>query len=142
MGKPVTAGPERDPVAVRGYWRFLEKADKQAITPEKILAPHRERTIERMRTQDTVLWVQDGTDISYSTRPECAGLEIIGRNQASAVTRGHLHATLALNGQGLPLGVMRCGYKKNRPKTRAWIHGLRDIDKAAETLPARRGLCV
>ena len=146
MGKPVTAAPEHDPAAVRGYWRFIEKVDERKITPAKMLAPHRQRTIERMRTQDTVLCVQDGTDISYSTRPECEGLEVIGRNQTSAEARGvHLHATLALNGEGLPLGVLRCGYKKKpgEAKTRAWIHGLRDIDKAAETLPRKtRVLCV
>ena len=146
MGKPVTATPERDPAAVRGYWRFIEKANEHGITPAKILAPHRERTIERMRTQDTVLCVQDGTDISYSTRPECKGLEVIGRNQTSAEARGvHLHATLALNGEGLPLGVMRCAYKKKpgEAKTRAWIYGLRDIDKAAQTLPRKtRVVCV
>ena len=140
MGKPVTAGPERDTAAVRGYWRFIEKANEQGITPAKILAPHRQRTIERMRTQKTVLCVQDGTDISYSTRPACKGLEVMGRNQTSAEARGvHLHATLALNEEGLPLGVMRCSYKKKpgEAKTQAWIHGLRDIDKAAQTLPRK-----
>ena len=146
MGKPVTASPEHSPAEVRGYWRFIEKADQFEITPAKILAPHRQRTIERMRTQDTVLCVQDGTDIAYSTRPECEGLEVIGRNQTSAEARGvHLHATLALNGEGLPLGVLRCGYKKKpgEAKTRAWIYGLRDIDKAAETLPRKtQVLCV
>ncbi len=146
MGKPVTATPERDPAAVRGYWRFIEKADQFGITPAKMLAPHRQRTIERMRTQDTVLCVQDGTDISFSTRPECDGLEVIGRNQTSAKARGvHLHATLALSGEGLPLGVLRCAYRKKEKetKTHQWIHGLRDIDKAAETLPRKtRVLCV
>ena len=140
MGKPVTATPERDPAAVRAYWRFLEKADKFGITPEKILAPHRERTIERMRTQDTVLCVQDGTDISFSTRPECEGLDVIGSNQTSSKARGvHLHATLAINGEGLPLGVMRCAFKKKKSekKTEHWIHGLRDIDKAAQMLPRK-----
>ena len=118
----------------------MEKANEHGITPVKILAPHRERTIERMRTQDTVLCVQDGTDISFSTRPECEGLDVIGSNQTSSKARGvHLHATLALSGQGLPLGVMRCAFKKKKSekKTDHWIHGLRDIDKAAETLPRK-----
>ncbi len=69
MGKPVTAGPALDMAVVRGYWRSIEKADKFGITPEKILAPHRQRTLERMRTQETVLCIQDGTDISYCTPP-------------------------------------------------------------------------
>ena len=146
MGKPVTATPGHGLAAVRGYWRFIEKADAFGITPAKILAPHRARTIERMRTQKTVLCVQDGTDISFSTRPQCEGLEGIGRNQTTAEARGvHLHATLALNGEGLPLGVLRCTYrkKKKETKTHQWIDGLRDLDKAASTLPRKtRVLCV
>ena len=42
------------------------------------------RTIERMRTQTTVLCVEDETIITYSTRPKCEGLEVIGRNQTTA----------------------------------------------------------
>ncbi len=140
MGKPVTTVPNRDLAAVRGYWRFIEKADRFGITPAKILAPHRQRTIERMRTQKTVLCVQDGTDISYSTRPQCDGLEVIGSNQTKAQARGvHLHATLALNDEGLPLGVLRCSYRKKEGQTTThqWIDGLRDIDEAAQTLPRK-----
>ena len=113
MGKSVPASPKREPKALAGCYRFLEKAVESGITPEKALAPHRERTVERMRTQETVLCIQDGTDISYSTRPEYTGLEVIGRNQTSCEARGvHLHATLAINEEGLPLGVLRCAYRK------------------------------
>ena len=83
-----------------------------------------------------------GTDIICSTRPECEGLEVTGRNQTSAEARGvHLHATLALSGEGLPLGVLRCAYKRkaNEKKTHTWIDGPRDMGKAAETLP--RAVC-
>ena len=140
MGKPAPASPKRDPKALAAYYRFLEKADEFGITPEKVLAPHRERTVERMRTQETVLCIQDGTDISYSTRPECKGLEVIGRNQTSCKARGvHLHATLAINDEGLPLGVLRCAYRKKegQTKTDQWIDGLLDIDEAAQTLPRK-----
>ena len=51
MGQPVTASPKRDRAAVRGYGRFIEKADALGLTPEKVRVPHRARTIERMRTQ-------------------------------------------------------------------------------------------
>ncbi len=73
-----------------------------------------------MRTQDTVLCVQDGTDISFSTRPECEGLEVIGRNQTTAESKGE-HAA----------------------GTQQWIEGLHDIEEAAETLPRKmRVICV
>ncbi len=148
MGSPITAAPHWEPAAIRGFYRFIEKADELGITPKKILAPHHQRTIERMRTQETVLCVQDGTDISYSTRPQCDGLEVIGRNQTTAQAQGvHLHATLALSEDGLPLGVLRCAYKKRKgahaAKTQQWIDGLGDIEAAAQTLPRKtRVLCV
>ena len=140
MGRPATASPKRDLNGMAAYYRFLEKADKCGITPEKVLAPHRERTVERMRTQETVLCIPDGTDISYSTRPECEGVEVIGRNQTTCEAKGvHLHATLAINDEGLPLGVLRCAYRKKegQTKTDQWIDGLLDIDEAAQTLPRK-----
>jgi len=140
MGKPSPASPNRDPKARAAYYRFLEKADEFGITPTKVLAPHRERTIERMRTQETVLCIQDGTDISYSTRPEYKELEVIGRNQTTCEAKGvHLHATLAINDEGLALGVLRCAYreKEGQTKTDQWIDGLLDIDEAAQTLPRK-----
>ena len=78
-------GPDHDPAAARGCWRFIERASEHEFTSAKIMALHRQRTIERMRTQKTVLCVQGGTDISHSTGPECRGLEVIGCNQTSAI---------------------------------------------------------
>ena len=140
MGRPAPASPRRDGKGLAAYYRFIEKAHEFGITPAKVLAPHREKTTERMRTQDTVLCIQDGTDISYSTRPECGGLETIGRNQTSCEAKGvHLHATLAINDEGLPLGVLRCAYRKKegQTKTHQWVDGLLDIDEAARTLPRK-----
>ena len=140
MGGPVTASPKRDRAAVKGYRRLVEKADAFGLTPEKVLAPHRQRTMERMRTQRVVLCIQDGTDINCRTRPECDPWEVIGRNQTPSKAKGvHLHATLAINDEGLPLGVLRCSYRKKegRAKTHRWIDGLRDIDEAAQTLPRK-----
>ena len=69
-----------------------------------------------MRGQDTVLCIQDGTDLNFATRPGCEGLGIIGRNQTAAKTLGlHLHLTLAVSGAGLPLGVLRCGFDAPPP---------------------------
>ena len=108
-GHAFTGAP--DCAAVKGYYRLIDHPEKSQVTPEHIVAPHRERTIERMRTHDTVLCIQDGTDLNFATRPGCEGLSIIGRNQTSAKTLGlHLHLTLAVSGAGLPLGVLRCGF--------------------------------
>ena len=147
-GESITATMKSDRAAIRGYYRFIEKANERGTTPADILAPHRRRTIERMRTEKTVLCLQDGTDINYSTRPACEGLEVIGRNQTTAKARGvHLHTTLALSAEGLPLGVLRCAYRtqagKHAAKTQQWIDGLHDLAEAATHLSSKtRVLCV
>ena len=113
-GRAFTGAPDR--AAVKGYYRLIDHPEKSQITPEHIVAPHRARIIERMRAQDTVLCIQDGTDLNFATRPGCEGLSIIGRNQTSAKTLGlHLHLTLAVSEAGLPLGVLRCGFDEPPP---------------------------
>ncbi len=144
MGSPVKTTMERDPAAVQAFWRFWGKADQFGVTLENILALHRKRTTERARTQDIVICVMDATKISYSTRPKTSDLDVIGHNQTSAKARGiHLHATIAFNQGGLPLGVLRCTYGQVSPKTRSWIDGLQDADAMAATLPRKTMvLCV
>ena len=164
-GHVFTGAPDR--AAVKGYYRLIDHPDESQVTPEHIVAPHRARTIERMRAHDTVLCIQDGTDLNFATRAGCEGLSIIGRNQTSAKTLGlHLHLTLAVSGAGLPLGVMRCGFDAPPPgedapehgegdeepssptdtepegddsarKTRRWLDGLHDVAQAASALPRK-----
>ena len=96
---------------MKGYYQLVDSPDESQVTPLNILAPHRARTTARMRDHETVLCIQDGTDLNFATRPGCDGLGIIGRNQTSSKTLGlHLHLTLAVTGEGLPLGVLRCGF--------------------------------
>ena len=110
-GHAMTANPTPDRAAVKGYYRLVDRPDESQVTPGNILAPHRARTIARMRDQETVLCIQDGTDLNFATRPGCDGLGIIGRNQTSSKSLGlHLHLTLAVSGEGLPLGVLRCDF--------------------------------
>ena len=142
-GRAITGTAKSDAAAVDGYYRFIEQPADSQVTVENILAPHRARSVQRMRRQDTVLCLQDGSDLNFATRPGCAGLRIIGRNQTSARTLGlHLHATLAVNPQGLPLGVLRCGFDPAGKddaghKMRRWIDGYRDIAEAARGLTRR-----
>ncbi len=132
----MTAGIEVESAAVKGYYRFIEKVNSKKVTPKKILEPHRMRTIKRMRTQTTVLCVEHETIITYSTRPKCEGLEVIGCNQTTAKAQGvRLHATLALSAEGLPLGLLRCAYAPekgpHKPATQRWADGFNDTVEAA-----------
>ena len=93
---------------VKAYYRLIDKPDNSAVTMSNILLPHREQTIRRMKAENTVLCIQDGSDLNYSKLDKCERLGVIGSNQTSAKSRGlHMHSMIAVNTKGSPLGVLR-----------------------------------
>ena len=141
-----TGAARGDRALIKAYYRLIDKPDNEAVTVENILQPHRHRTLQRMQGEKTVLCVQDGSTLNFAKRGKTEGLGIIGKNQTAAAARGlHLHATIAVNTEGLPLGVLRAafdapqpGAEKNKPreekKSYRWIEGLRDSAAAAAAL--------
>lgn len=145
-----------DWAAVKGYYRLIDAPDESAVTMANILRPHRERTMRRMQGQKTVLCIQDGSDLDYNGLAECEGLGEIGTNQTGAISRGlHLHSTLAVTANGLPLGVLhaQCIAPESRSpkeeryryaipieekKTFIWIEHHRDMAVAASEMPHTR----
>ena len=110
--KSFPGAAQKDLAAVRGYYRLIDQPAESAVTPENILAPHREGTLGRMQGQATVLCIQDGTDLNFAEHPGCVGLGYIGKNKRSAGTLGlHMHSTLVVNGEGIPLGVPQIQYE-------------------------------
>jgi Transposase DNA-binding/Transposase DDE domain len=142
--------------AVKAYYRFIDHPDEVAVTMAHILEPHRQRTLQRMKAQRTVLCIQDGTDLDYSSLAQCQGLGVIGTNQTNAQSRGlHLHTTLAVAANGLPLGVLHAqcvapvwkSADDSRPswsipieekETFRWIEGLRETAELAAQMPQTR----
>jgi hypothetical protein len=156
-GRAFCGAAQGDWPKVKGYYRMIDQPDDSAVTLEAILAPHRQRTIARMRAQQTVLCIQDGTDLNYSSLSQCEGLGVIGSNQTGAKSRGlHLHSTLAATTDGLPLGVLsaQCGApepKSEQPartlpieqkKGFSWIRSLRDSNALAREMPDTHQVCV
>ena len=141
---------------VKAYYRMIDQPEESAVTMANILAPHRERTIQRMQAQQTVLCIQDGTDLDYSSLSQCEGLGVIGTNQTGAQSGGlYLHSTMAITPDGLPLGILRakCSAPEPKPqddrrtykeipieekKTFCWIEGLRDCTEMAAQMPKTR----
>ena len=104
---------------VKAYYRLIDKPDDSAVTMANILLPHREQTIRRMKAEKTVLCVQDGSDLNYSSLDQCEGLGVIGTNQTGAKSGGlHLHSTLAVTTEGLPLGALRAECTAPKPKSK------------------------
>jgi hypothetical protein len=78
--------------------------DNPAVTPEKILAPHREATACRMREHPVVLIVQDTTELDYTSHPpsDAPCLNTADRFGLYA------HTHLAVTPEQLCLGVVGC----------------------------------
>ena len=118
-GRAFCGAAQGDKAAIKAYYRLIERPDDSQITMEAILAPHQRRTVQRMRTQSTVLCIQDGTDVNYSRLVQCEGLGVIGSNQTGAQSGGlHLHSTLVLTTEGLPLGVLAAQCSPPIPKAK------------------------
>lgn len=144
--------------ATKGYYYFIDNPSDR-ITPEAMLATHRERTIERIMPQELVLVVQDTSDLNYAKRHHTEGLGVIGSNQTGAVSLGlKLHSMLAFTQDGLPLGVLKStcyapekkgkagkqsvGRPIEEKKSFRWIEGYRDCVEVAKQAPETRFLMV
>ncbi len=154
-GAPFTAASHGDRAATAGWQRLVDRPAESEVTVEGILAPHRERTLRRMAGRDTVLLVQDGTDLNFATHPECDGLGIIGKNGkgASGTLGLHMHPALAVGTDGIPLGAPRIGSgapdgraDRGRPegesRSARWLRGLRDASEMAGRCPGARCVAV
>jgi hypothetical protein len=159
-GRAFCGAAQGDLAASKAYYRLIDKPDDSALTMQAILEPHRARTVQRMRAQPTVLCIQDGSDLNYSGLAQCQGLGSIGTNQTGARSPGlHLHSTLVVSTEGVPLGVLdaQCSAPIARPqhderaacdipidekKTYSWIQGLRGCVEVARQLPDTRVVCV
>jgi hypothetical protein len=151
-----------DWAAVKGYYRLIDQPDDTQVTAEAILAPHRARTVQRMKAHRTVLCIQDGTDLNYSALAQCEGLGVMGANQTGARGSGlHLHSTLVVSTEGLPIGVLKAQFTApvaksgkakharharalaiEQKKTFAWIAGLRECVELHKELPETRQVCM
>lgn len=157
-GRAFSGVAKGDWPAVKGYYRLIDSPDDSAVNMENILLPHRERTIRRMKGQKTVLCIQDGSDLIYTSLNKCEGLGVIGGNQTGAKTKGlHLHSTLAVTTDGLPLGVLKAQClapelkSDDRPtraipieekETFAWVQGTRDCMQISSEMPHTQIICV
>jgi len=86
----------------KAAYRFF---DNDKATPERIRAPHHQRTVKRMVQHEQVLAVQDTCFLNYTHHPQTAGLGAIGTKGQNQRGFG-MHSTLAMTPQGMPLGLL------------------------------------
>ena len=145
---------QQDRAAVKGHYRLIDQPADSQVTPENILAPHRQRTLRRMQGQAAVLCIQDGTDLNFAEHGGCVGLGQIGKNSNAQGTLGlHMHSMLVVNGDGIPLGLPQIqseapdgqaqrGKPLEERKTFRWIRGLRECAELAKELDGVRPVTV
>ena len=89
------------------------------VQSEKILTPHREATLRRIRKETVVLLPQDTSSLNYTTKPSIKDLGNIG---SSSKTRGYfVHPLLAITPSRINLGII---------STKIWT---RDLEKEKRT---------
>lgn len=122
------------------------------VSSEKVLSPHKSAVKARMAGHDTVLCIQDTTEVDYSGKKDIEGL-----GKLSWETRQGLliHPTLAVTPNRLCLGVLDhliwsrdkqehgkakdCGKKEIEEKeSYRWIEGYRAVCAASREMPQTR----
>ena len=88
--------------AVKAAYRFF---DNDKVSPEKVLDPHFQQTVERMRVHERVFAIQDTTYLDYTAHPATQGLGPIGNG--SHKCQGMVkHTTFVVSASGVPLGCL------------------------------------
>lgn len=86
----------------KAAYRFF---DNQRVTMEKVLFPHIESTVERIKTKPVVLAVQDTTTLNYTSHQALEGSGPIGKPEKGSMGLV-MHDTMAFTPDGTPLGLV------------------------------------
>jgi hypothetical protein len=128
---------------LQGAYRFC---DNKRATPEKILAPHRDATIERIRLEAVALIAQDTTELVLDRDPEKGFGKLT--KQIGLLD----HVQIAVTPLGQHLGVTRCHvwarplvnphegtHNRDRPieekESVRWLDGYREACQIAKEAP-------
>lgn len=76
------------------------------VSEQKLLAPHIEKTLERIREYPVVLLPSDTTDINYTTKEAMKGKERLDNKQNGF----WLHSTIAITPERLTLGIVDANF--------------------------------
>lgn len=94
---------------VKATYNFF---DNPSVSENKILAPHLEKTIERIKEYPVVLFISDTTDINYTTKSVMENKERLDNKQNGI----WLHATIAITPERLNLGVIQANFWHRGPE--------------------------
>lgn len=86
----------------KAAYRFLEEENNSM---DKILKPHYQSSLNRIKNEKVVLSVQDTTFLNYSTHPATENLGLIG-TRGDGIIGLIVHDTMMFNIEGTPLGLL------------------------------------
>ena len=100
--KPECSVPQAcgDWAGTKGAYRFW---NNEKVTPEKIRAAHRDKTVERAKEYGTILAIQDTSSANYATHKATKGLGPIDGHRTQGF---HVHSVLAVSPDGIPCGLL------------------------------------
>ncbi len=102
----------RDAAAVQGVYEFWANP---RIKAEAIISSHASSTVERIKDHETILAIQDTTELDFSDHKSKRGMGPLSNPEAKGLK---VHTVLAASIEGVPLGVL---HQKvwSREKTRS-----------------------
>jgi len=147
--KPLDSFPQACGSAgsAKGTYRFISNT---RLTNAHFLQPLVRATAETCRGQSVVLSIQDTTSLNYTPLKQTAGLGLL--NDSKRARGLHLHSTIALRTDGVPLGLLHQNYwsrpvtdeespdeKRERPfeekESYKWLDGIKAAEQAMASLP-------
>lgn len=105
---PQACGDWASTKAAYGFW----KNDK--VEPEAINQAHKHSTVERLSSHDTVLNLQDTTDLNFTGHGKKQGMGYLDHPAAKGLK---VHSCLAVSTQGVPQGLIHQQVWARDPKT-------------------------
>jgi hypothetical protein len=138
---------------LKAAYRFF---DHEAVAPQAILESHVVATSDRLAAVPRVLAVQDTTEVDWSAHPATTGLGPLATSTHQGL---HVHTTLALTPERLPLGLLaqqvwardpaavgKRTTRKHRPiadkESQKWLTSVAAVCEAHARCPQTRFVCI
>jgi Transposase DNA-binding/Transposase Tn5 dimerisation domain len=138
---------------LKAAYRFF---DNEAIKAQALLERPVEATTARLATVPLVLAVQDTTELDWTTHPATTGLGPLAHPAHQGL---HVHTTLALTPERLPLGLLaqrvwardpadtgQRATRKRRPvaakESQKWLTSVEAVSAAHARCPETRFVCI
>jgi hypothetical protein len=123
-GQPEASVPQAcgDWAATKGAYGFWDNAK---VKPDSILSAHKQRTVDRLQGKDTILAIQDTTDLDFTHHPGTEGLGHLDRPWLQGLK---VHSCLAVSIEGVPQGFIYQEAWARDPKTLGKKHKRRQLE--------------